>query len=205
MQWNVQNATVTTSIKMVIEKVNKIISVSSVAVNSSQNINPYGYSDDVKRNCLKMYVNGMGFPGIERITGVSRTTIMDWVKLVGTLLPDAYEAETIPEVGELDELETFVGKKNKIWVWTAVDHFQAGILGWVVGDHSAETFMVLWQTIFWWQCYFWVSDGNPVYTKFIPAGDQIVSKTYMTRVEGENTRLRHYLARLYRKTLCYSK
>jgi len=56
-----------------------------------------------------------------------------------------------------------------------------------------------------WQCYFWVSDGNPVYPGFIPAGDQIVSKTYMTRVEGENTRLRHYLARLHRKTLCYSK
>ena len=35
--------------------------------------------------------------------------------------------------------------------------------------------------------------------------DQIVCKTYMTRVEGENTRLRHYLARLKRKTLCYSK
>jgi IS1 transposase len=27
----------------------------------------------------------------------------------------------------------------------------------------------------------------------------------MTRVEGENTRFRHYLARLHRKTLCYSK
>jgi IS1 family transposase len=27
----------------------------------------------------------------------------------------------------------------------------------------------------------------------------------MTRVEGENTRLRHYLARLHRRTLCYYK
>jgi hypothetical protein len=27
----------------------------------------------------------------------------------------------------------------------------------------------------------------------------------MTRVEGENTGLRHYLARLHRQTLCYSK
>ena len=33
----------------------------------------------------------------------------------------------------------------------------------------------------------------------------MVSKSYMTRVEGENTRLRHYLARLHRKTLGYSK
>ena len=40
---------------------------------------------------------------------------------------------------------------------------------------------------------------------FIPDEDQIISKTYMTRVEGENTRLRYYLARLHRKTLCYSK
>ena len=63
-----------------------------------------GYSDDVKRICLKMYVNGMGFRGIERVTGVSRTTIMDWVKQVGKLLPDSYNPETIPEVGELDEL-----------------------------------------------------------------------------------------------------
>jgi len=167
---------------------------------------PKGYSEEVKRLCLKMYVNGMGFRAIERVTGVSRTTIMDWVKQVGKLLPDAYEPETIPNVGELDELETFVGKKkNKIWIWTAVDHFRAVILGWVVGDHSAETFSRLWQSISFWHSYFWVTDGNPVYPIFIPNGDQIVSKTYMTRVEGENTRLRHYLARLHRKTLCYSK
>ena len=44
-----------------------------------------------------------------------------------------------------------------------------------------------------------------IYPMFIPDGDQIICKTYMTRVEGENTRLRHYLARLHRKTLCYSK
>ena len=56
-----------------------------------------------------------------------------------------------------------------------------------------------------WQCFFYVTDGLKVYPKYIPDGDQIVNKLYMTRVEGENTRLRHYLARLHRKTLCYSK
>ncbi|BAQ61881.1 mobile element protein [Geminocystis sp. NIES-3708] len=56
-----------------------------------------------------------------------------------------------------------------------------------------------------WNCYFYVTDGWKVYPHFISDGEQIISKTYMTRVEGENTRLRHYLARLHRKTLCYSK
>jgi transposase-like protein len=71
-----------------------------------------GYSEEVKRECLIMYVNGMGFRAIERIKGVHHTSIMNWVKQVGELLPNAYAPETIPLVGELDELETFVGSKK---------------------------------------------------------------------------------------------
>lgn len=38
---------------------------------------------------------------------------MTWIKKVGALLPDAYAPETVPQVGELDELETFIGKKKQ--------------------------------------------------------------------------------------------
>lgn len=71
-----------------------------------------GYAPAVKKDCLKMYVNGMGFRAIERVSGVHNTTIMDWVKKVGEILPDYYNPAQIPEVGELDELETFVGSKK---------------------------------------------------------------------------------------------
>jgi transposase-like protein len=70
-----------------------------------------GYSETVKRECLKMYVNGMGFRAIQRIKGVHHTTLITWVRLVGKLLPDAYDPEVMPDVGELDELQTYV-KKN---------------------------------------------------------------------------------------------
>ena len=73
---------------------------------------PKGYSDDIKRECLEMYVNGMGFRAIERVKNVHHTTIINWVKQVGELLPSAPEASEIPEVGELDELETFIGSKK---------------------------------------------------------------------------------------------
>jgi len=36
-----------------------------------------------------------------------------------------------------------------------------------------------------------VTDGWSVYPGFIQNGDQIVSKTYTTRIEAEDTRLRH--------------
>ncbi|BAZ46993.1 IS1 transposase (plasmid) [Chondrocystis sp. NIES-4102] len=77
-----------------------------------------------------------------------------------------------------------------------VNHWQPGILLWTVGDRSSETFKRLWLTIKCWQSFWYVSDGYPVYPCFIQPEDHLVSKTYMTRVEGENTRLRHYLARL---------
>jgi hypothetical protein len=73
---------------------------------------PAGYSDEFKREYLRTDVNGPGFRAIERVKGVHHTTVITWVKQVGKLLPDAYAPETIPEVGELDELETFVGSKK---------------------------------------------------------------------------------------------
>ena len=71
-----------------------------------------GYSDDVRKMCLKMSVNGMGFRGIERVTDIHHTTVINWVKQVGEYLPDADDPEEIPKVGELDELQTFVGSKK---------------------------------------------------------------------------------------------
>lgn len=98
-----------------------------------------------------------------------------------------------------------VQKKTLIWLWTAVNHFSPGILAWVLGDRSAETFKPLWRIVYCWHSYFYITDGYKVYQSFIEDAAQIVDKTYMTRVESENTRLRHYLARLHRKTLCYSR
>lgn len=73
---------------------------------------PRTYSEEVKQHCLNLYVNGLGFRAIERVTGVHHTTVIHWVKQLGTQLDDAPEAPEIPQVGELDELETFVGSKN---------------------------------------------------------------------------------------------
>lgn len=71
-----------------------------------------GYSEEVKRHCLTLYVNGMGFRGIERSTGVNHNTVIGWVKKVGKLLPNAPIDNDIPELAQIDELQTFVGSKN---------------------------------------------------------------------------------------------
>ncbi len=140
------------------------------------------------------------------VTEIDHTTIMRWVEEAGELLPDEPQDSEIPEITEIDELQTFVGnKKNKFWIWTVVNHQKKGIILWNIGDRSHESFEPIWQIIKCWHSFFYVTDGWKVYPMYIESEDHLISKTYMTRVEGENTRLRHYLARLHRKTLCYSK
>ena len=71
-----------------------------------------GDRDEVRRECLQLYVNGLGFRANERVKGVHHRTVITWVKQVGKHRPDADDPETPPPVGELDELETFVGSKS---------------------------------------------------------------------------------------------
>jgi insertion element IS1 protein InsB len=160
----------------------------------------------VKHQCLEAYLNQMGFRAIGRHHNVHHTTVIQWVKEAGEQLPNAPSLEESPDVAQLDELQTFVGsKQNKVWLWTAVDKAKAGIWAWTFGDRSSQTFRVLWPQVQAWDSFWYVTDGLKVYPKFIQAIRHVVSKPHMTRVEGENSRLRHYLARLNRRTFCYSK
>lgn len=164
------------------------------------------YSQQIKQTCIEMYLNGMGIRGISRVTKISHVTILNWIQAAGKSLSDEPQDEEIPQITEIDELQTFVGnKRNKYWVWTVVNHKKKGIILWAIGDRSHQTFVLLWSIIKCWHSFWYVTDGWKVYPMYIESEDHLVSKTYMTRVEGENTRLRHYLARLHRKTLCYSK
>lgn len=45
-----------------------------------------GYSQDVRKKCLHLYLQGYGFRRIERLTGVSRHTVINWVKETGSYL-----------------------------------------------------------------------------------------------------------------------
>ena len=51
-----------------------------------------------------MYLNGMGLRGIERVTEIHHTTVMNWIKEAGLNLPDTPKESEIPEITEIGEL-----------------------------------------------------------------------------------------------------
>ena len=187
------------------------------------------------RHCVTL----QSFALCERVTGVNHNTVIRWVRKSAVALPDAPRVEEIPEITEIDELQTYIGQKKQDLAQQlslqatlvasssfaraiTANHWKPGILTWVLGERSAQTFEPLWKIIRGWESFLYVTDGWLVYPRFINDCDHLVLKTYMTRIEGENTRLRHCahgahrycfamanrhtsIARLKRKTLCYSK
>ena len=100
-----------------------------------ENPKPRGYSNEIKQFCLKMYLNGMGLRAIARVTEIDHTTIINWVEEAGESLLDEPQDDEIPEITEIDELQTFVGnRKNRFWIWTVVNHQKQGIILWNIGD-----------------------------------------------------------------------
>ena len=57
-----------------------------------------GYDRQTKEQCLKMYVNGMGFRAIERVTGVHLSTVISWVKKIAERIEDYSPSQEIPEI-----------------------------------------------------------------------------------------------------------
>jgi transposase len=72
-----------------------------------------GYPDDMRRQAVELYIDGLNFRRIARILEISHQTVANWVKAHADTLPDSppIPADDV-EVEELDELFTFVERKK---------------------------------------------------------------------------------------------
>lgn len=76
-----------------------------------------GYSADAKKICLKMRASGMGYRAIERETGISHNTVINWVRAANRASIDEAEAEEkqaiAPELDALNQQQAFTKLKKK--------------------------------------------------------------------------------------------
>jgi transposase-like protein len=61
---------------------------------------------------IKLYLESVGFRGIERLTGISNVTVMRWVRKLGGKIGQETVTKKQVSVMELDELWHFIGKKS---------------------------------------------------------------------------------------------
>lgn len=112
---------------------------------------------------------------------------------------------------QCDELWSFVGcKRNKQWVWLALDATTREIVGVYVGARDESAARQLWASLppVYRQCAvaytdFWAAYGSVLPTKRHRAVGKGTGQT--NYVERFNNTLRQRVARLARKALSFSK
>ena len=100
-----------------------------------------------------------------------------------------------------------LGQKNSVYLITFVEHSSGCIVGWQLGKVRDEAVMqALVDTApqaVWYYSDLWAGYWHVVYAPgtYTPMPDK--SETF--RVEGGNAELRRYLARLARRSRCFSR
>jgi len=112
---------------------------------------------------------------------------------------------------QCDEMWSFVAnKRNKQWIWLALDIETKEIVGVYVGERSCKGAEGLWQSLppIYRQCAMCYTDFWTVYNEIFPASrhravSKISGKT--NGIERFNCTFRQRVSRLVRKTLSFSK
>ncbi|QLC49397.1 IS1 family transposase [Methanolobus zinderi] len=158
----------------------------------------------VKRQALQLYLEGLGFRSIGRYLGVSHVSVQKWIKKFGQELEDLKSENEIGVV-DLDEMHTYINQKKYCWIWIAVDRTGKRFINCSFGNRGTKTGKELWRKLEKKQIGEVMTDSWRAYSEFLPENIHTTSKAETYTVEGYNSIFRHFLARLRRKTKCYTK
>ena len=71
----------------------------------------HGYDAKVRKQAIRLYVDGMNLRRTARHLGVHHSTVAAWVKAHVKHMPNAPQPKTV-KTAEMDELFTFIGSKK---------------------------------------------------------------------------------------------
>lgn len=109
---------------------------------------------------------------------------------------------------EADEMWSFVANKgNKQWIWLAIDTNTKQVIGFHIGDRSAQSAKRLMDSlpeVYRNKADFFTDDWE-AYKSIIPSQRHYVSKAQTTSIERLNLTLRQRVSRLVLQNLAFSK
>lgn len=162
--------------------------------------------------------------GICRIFDVSLTWLLSFVAILYKELPsnlgiESYEDDLqgnnsviiLKFEVEADEMWSFVGKKkNKQWIWIAMDAKTRQVIAFHVGDRGRKGARLLWEKIpeVYRKRATFFTDLYESYVDVIPEKQhkRVTKESGLTNhIERFNGTMRQRISRLVRKTLSFSK
>ena len=178
-------------------------------------INPahYEISQEKKDLIGRLLLERISLAGIARVVLVSEVWLQSYVNNKYQNVPKKVNVSPKKKrlVLECDEMWSFIlFKKNKYWIWLALDRETREIVGVHIGDRSVIGAQALWDSLpsVYRQYAFCYTDFWDAYGKIFPSKRHkaIGKETGLTNhIERLNNTFRQRISRLVRKSLSFSK
>ena len=97
------------------------------------------------------------------------------------------------------------GSSGICWLWVAVDRHEHRFVSFTLGSRVDDKAKEIWNAVKNPNVALVMTDHWMVYPRVLPKEMHKATKRQTFTVEGYNSVLRHSLARLHRRTKCYSK
>ena len=88
-----------------------------------------GYSEETKNQAIKLYLEGNRGRAVGRILGIGKNMCLDWIRKYAKNIEPKETPNTRVNVIEMDELYSFVERKNRFYAITLVNRDIRGIVG----------------------------------------------------------------------------
>jgi IS1 family transposase len=137
---------------------------------------------------------------------VSVQTVLNWIR---AFAKDNYEKPrptgTII-VLELDEMRHYIKKKRqKLWIWKALDTVSGKLLDWECGRRDKKTLQKMVDRLTRWDVKRYCTDKWASYAWVSPKEKLVQSKATTHTLERNHCRQRHWFGRSKRKSIIVSK
>jgi transposase-like protein/IS1 family transposase len=168
-----------------------------------------GKSKLIKKQALHLYLEGLSFRAIGRILGVSNVSVLNWIRCFGKEVQALHSASQAIKMVEVDEMHTYVGSTKTatgsglLLIDMGIEDRRHPTAGAKENNKCLRAARIRHNRRS--QMKFIASDYWKLYESIIPKEKHIQTKAETFIVEGYNSPFRHFLARMRRKSKCYSK
>ena len=105
-----------------------------------KNLLQRGAPPEQKRLAVVLYCHGISINAISKLFAVHVSWVLKWIRFAKTYAQKPQLPNTETVILELDEMWHYLGnKKNKLWIWKALDRNTGHLMDWECGGRDKAT------------------------------------------------------------------
>jgi insertion element IS1 protein InsB len=132
--------------------------------------------------------------------------VLTWIRTFAKAHEEKPEPAGKPIVLQPDEMwHDLKRKRQKLWIWNALDHDSGQLLDWECGRRDKGTLKKLVDRLAPWDVELYCTDPWVTYASVIPQDKLLQSKAATHAIERHHCRQRHWFGRFKRKSIIVSK